>query len=235
MEVLKSQGLEVILVTSGSVGIGRQRLRYQHLLHTTVSQRATNHALGVIPPQAAAAMGQGGLMVRENRAAVVREASPCTTHSLDKWTCAAHNCWCVTKPSMMSVHLSSFDGSIQVNDPTLGHAQVTDEDFKNDDFRTALRQTVEDLISVGVVPVFNENDAVSTRTTPLEDNENRIFWDNDSLAGLLALQLEADVTVLLSDVDGLYTGPPDAPDSKLVHTFSAVRDACTSQWVKELT
>mmetsp|Transcript_4554 Transcript_4554/g.16322 ORF Transcript_4554/g.16322 Transcript_4554/m.16322 type:complete len:781 (-) Transcript_4554:159-2501(-) len=178
MEVLKSQGLEVILVTSGSVGIGRQRLRYQHLLHTTVSQRATNHALGVIPPQAAAAMGQGGLM-------------------------------------------ALYDTLFGQMDMCCAQLLVTDEDFKNDDFRTALRQTVEDLISVGVVPVFNENDAVSTRTTPLEDNENRIFWDNDSLAGLLALQLEADVTVLLSDVDGLYTGPPDAPDSKLVHTFSA--------------
>lgn len=46
-----------------------------------------------------------------------------------------------------------------------------------------------------------------------------IFWDNDSLAGLLALQLKADLLVLLSDVDGLYSGPPSDPRSKLIHTY----------------
>lgn len=46
-----------------------------------------------------------------------------------------------------------------------------------------------------------------------------IFWDNDSLAGLLALELKADLLVLLSDVEGLYSGPPSDPRSKLIHTY----------------
>lgn len=46
-----------------------------------------------------------------------------------------------------------------------------------------------------------------------------IFWDNDSLAGLLAIELKADLLVLLSDVDGLYSGPPSEPQSKLIHTY----------------
>lgn len=46
-----------------------------------------------------------------------------------------------------------------------------------------------------------------------------IFWDNDSLAGLLALELKADLLVLLSDVEGLYDGPPTDPKSKLIHTY----------------
>lgn len=46
-----------------------------------------------------------------------------------------------------------------------------------------------------------------------------IFWDNDSLAALLALELKADLLVLLSDVDGLYTGPPSDPQSELIHTY----------------
>lgn len=46
-----------------------------------------------------------------------------------------------------------------------------------------------------------------------------IFWDNDSLAGLLALELKADLLVLLSDVEGLYSGPPSDPNSKLIHTY----------------
>lgn len=46
-----------------------------------------------------------------------------------------------------------------------------------------------------------------------------IFWDNDSLAALLALELKADLLVLLSDVEGLYSGPPSDPQSKLIHTY----------------
>ena len=46
-----------------------------------------------------------------------------------------------------------------------------------------------------------------------------IFWDNDSLAGLLAMELKADLLVLLSDVEGLYSGPPSDPKSKLIHTY----------------
>lgn len=46
-----------------------------------------------------------------------------------------------------------------------------------------------------------------------------IFWDNDSLAALLAMELKADLLVLLSDVDGLYSGPPSDPRSKLIHTY----------------
>lgn len=46
-----------------------------------------------------------------------------------------------------------------------------------------------------------------------------IFWDNDSLSALLALELKADLLVLLSDVEGLYSGPPSDPHSKLIHTY----------------
>ncbi|KAH9617727.1 hypothetical protein KSS87_016646, partial [Heliosperma pusillum] len=46
-----------------------------------------------------------------------------------------------------------------------------------------------------------------------------IFWDNDSLAALLALELKADLLILLSDVDGLYSGPPSDPRSKLISTY----------------
>jgi len=53
------------------------------------------------------------------------------------------------------------------------------------------------------VPVLNENDAISTRHTPYRDENNRIFWDNDSLAGLVAAEVHADTLLLLTDVDGL--------------------------------
>ena len=46
-----------------------------------------------------------------------------------------------------------------------------------------------------------------------------IFWDNDSLAALLAKELKADLLILMSDVDGLYNGPPSNTDSELIHTY----------------
>jgi len=52
-----------------------------------------------------------------------------------------------------------------------------------------------------------------------EQDSSGIFWDNDSLAALLALELKADLLILLSDVDGLYNGPPSDPQSKLIHTY----------------
>nr|AVR59271.1 delta 1-pyrroline-5-carboxylate synthase 2 [Stellera chamaejasme] len=95
---------------------------------------------------------------------------------------------------------------------------VTDSDFRDKDFRKQLSETVKSLLELKVIPIFNENDAVSTRKAPYEDSSG-IFWDNDSLAALLALELNADLLVLLSDVDGLYSGPPSDPKSKLIHTY----------------
>jgi delta-1-pyrroline-5-carboxylate synthetase len=46
-----------------------------------------------------------------------------------------------------------------------------------------------------------------------------LFWDNDSLAALLAAELNADLLIILSDVDGLYSGPPSDPQSKIIHTY----------------
>lgn len=46
-----------------------------------------------------------------------------------------------------------------------------------------------------------------------------IFWDNDSLAALLAAELNADLLIMLSDVEGLYSGPPSDPQSKIIHTY----------------
>ncbi|KAK7305789.1 hypothetical protein VNO77_43701 [Canavalia gladiata] len=52
-----------------------------------------------------------------------------------------------------------------------------------------------------------------------EECSSGIFWDNDSLSALLALELKADFLILLSDVEGLHSGPPSDPQSKLIHTY----------------
>ncbi|KAI4366488.1 hypothetical protein MLD38_022360 [Melastoma candidum] len=173
IQELNSQGYEVIVVTSGAVGVGRQRLRYRKLVNSSFAD--------LQKPQV----------------------------ELDGKACAG-----VGQNSLMALYDSLFTQL----DVTSAQLLVTDHDFKDVDFRSQLSETVQSLISLRVVPILNENDAVSTRKAPYEDASG-IFWDNDSLAALLALELKADLLVLLSDVDGLYSGPPSCPRSKLIHTY----------------
>lgn len=76
------------------------------------------------------------------------------------------------------------------------------------------RGTLRTLVSLGVVPVINENDAVA--------NEELRFGDNDSLAALVANLVEADLVVLLTDQQGLYEADPRSnPDAQLVRVTAA--------------
>ena len=70
------------------------------------------------------------------------------------------------------------------------------------------QSTFEHLLAQGVVPVVNENDSVGT--------EEIRFGDNDRLAALVAVMIRADLLVLLSDVDGIYTGDPRRPGAELL-------------------
>lgn len=84
---------------------------------------------------------------------------------------------------------------------------TVDDVMRRASYRNA-HQTFAKLIELGVVPIVNENDTVAT-------SEIR-FGDNDRLAALVAHLVHADLLVLLSDVDGLYDGPPSRPGSRLV-------------------
>ena len=67
-----------------------------------------------------------------------------------------------------------------------------------------------------VLPIVNENDTVGV--TEL------MFTDNDELSGLIAQMMKADSLILLSNIDGIYTGHPDDPDSKLIRTVAPCTD-----------
>ncbi|KAL0674329.1 hypothetical protein Bca4012_002310 [Brassica carinata] len=170
---LNSDGFEVILVTSGAVGLGRQRLRYRQMINSSFAD--------LQKPQS----------------------------ELDGKACAG-----VGQSSLMAYYETMFDQL----DVTAAQLLVNDSSFRDKDFRKQLSETVKSMLDLSVIPIFNENDAISTRRAPYQDSSG-IFWDNDSLAALLALELKADLLILLSDVEGLYTGPPSDPDSKLIHTF----------------
>lgn len=81
---------------------------------------------------------------------------------------------------------------------------TADDTVRRGHYRNAYRALAR-LLDLGVVPVINENDAVAT-------DEIR-FGDNDRLAALVSHLVHADALVLLTDVDGLYTGPPDREGS----------------------
>ncbi len=99
---------------------------------------------------------------------------------------------------------------------TVGQVLLTNEDVtRRAHYRNAQR-TLERLLELGVVPVVNENDTVAT-------DEIR-FGDNDRLAALVAHLIQADALVLLSDVDGLYDGPPGRPGARLVPEVTSAAD-----------
>ena len=79
---------------------------------------------------------------------------------------------------------------------------------------------------MGVIPVVNENDTVSTQELDRPAGEGaepeRIFGDNDKLSALLSTHIDADLLVLLSDVDGLYDRHPSQPGARLLPRVEAM-------------
>ncbi|AXG08127.1 glutamate 5-kinase [Haloplanus rubicundus] len=92
---------------------------------------------------------------------------------------------------------------------TVAQILLTDHDLENPERFTNFRNTVETLLDWGVVPIINENDAVATE-------EIRI-GDNDMLSSSVAIGVDVDLLVTLTDVDGVYTGNPKRdPDAKRI-------------------
>lgn len=79
-----------------------------------------------------------------------------------------------------------------------------------------LRGTFSALLEMGVIPVVNENDSVSS--AEIETGQQKILGDNDSLSAIVARLCQADLLVLFSDIDGLYDADPRSnPGAKLLH------------------
>jgi glutamate 5-kinase len=98
----------------------------------------------------------------------------------------------------------------------VGQVLLTAEDtVRRGHYRTAQR-SLERLLDLGVVPIVNENDAVAT-------DEIR-FGDNDRLAALVSHLVRADAMVLLTDVDGLYDGPPSRPGTRRIAEVRSAAD-----------
>jgi len=90
---------------------------------------------------------------------------------------------------------------------TAAQVLLTEEDFASRKRYLNLRHTLTTLLDIGVIPVINENDTVSTSELEITAR-SRTFGDNDKLSALVMSKLEATLLVLLSDVDGLFTDNP---------------------------
>ncbi|WP_178983495.1 glutamate 5-kinase [Winogradskyella helgolandensis] len=112
----------------------------------------------------------------------------------------------VGQPRMMRHYYSLF------HDYGMRCAQVlaTKRDFDIGKHRENMINCYEGLLSEGVIPIANEDDAVSLTMS--------MFSDNDELASLVAELIDADRLIILSDTDGLYNGHPDDDDSKILNT-----------------
>ena len=158
---LKKDGRQIVLVSSGAVGLGRGRLG----LHR-------DRLNDLVMRQACAAVGQSLLM-----------------HEYEKL--------------------------FQAHGIQLAQVLLTEGDFVERSRYSNLRQTMEALLKLGVLPIVNENDTVSTAELDYLNIRagERIFSDNDRLAALVMSHIEADVLILLTDVDGLMqlgaSGPKD--------------------------
>ena len=167
---LVKRGKEVILVTSGAVGLGKKKLN----LDSTADE-------GV--KQACAAIGQSKLM-------------------------------------------SFYESGFGVYDIPIAQILLTEDDFSLRHRYLSLRTTMNKILEFGVVPVINQNDTV----TPIQMGGASAgmkvnFSDNDKLSALVASELDADLLILLSDIDGLYTAnPKEYPDAELIKEVEALTE-----------
>lgn len=90
----------------------------------------------------------------------------------------------------------------------------------NDISRQNAQNTFEELFRMGVIPIVNENDTVST-----DELEYGEFGDNDTLSAIVTALVRADLLILLSDIDGLYSDDPRVnPDAKFIESVNQIDD-----------
>ena len=87
----------------------------------------------------------------------------------------------------------------------IGQVLLTKDDVERPTVRQNLIGTFEALLTLGIVPVVNENDAVGFEEI---ETEHKVFGDNDTLSAIVAELVDADLLIILSDIDGLYDGDP---------------------------
>ena len=98
---------------------------------------------------------------------------------------------------------------------TVAQLLITGDDTRSETRHQNFTNTLNRLLELGALPVINENDTVAT--------DEIVIGDNDTLAAIVARSIGADLLILLSDIDGLYTADPHKdPNAKLLHRVTKV-------------
>ena len=112
--------------------------------------------------------------------------------------------------------MSLYETMYNQFDITIAQILVTSFDFTSPERRRNVQYVISQLLSKGILPILNENDPVS-----LSQRNQKTFSDNDSLASLVAREMNASLLILLTDVKGVYNKPPSEPDAFLIDVFDA--------------
>ena len=124
-------------------------------------------------------------------------------------------CAAIGQPLLMAEYRKSFAHY----GITVAQVLLTAEVFNNRKTYLNLRNSIETLLKLGVVPVLNENDSVST------EEIGSAFGDNDKLSALVASKIDADLLIMLSDIDALYDKDPRKfKDAKPIPTVYEITD-----------
>jgi glutamate 5-kinase len=121
-------------------------------------------------------------------------------------------CAAVGQGRLMALYSDAF----QALDIVTAQILLTEEDFSNRTRYLNLRSTIGELMRLKVLPIINENDTVSTAEIESGKEFEFLkvnFGDNDKLSALVASKVEADLLIILTDVDGLYTDDPRKGDN----------------------
>lgn len=109
----------------------------------------------------------------------------------------------------------TYDKLFSEYNHTVAQILVTGDDIAHPDRKANFINTMRRLLELGALPIINENDSVST-------NEIEI-GDNDTLGAIVATAVDADLLIILSDIDGLYTADPRKDsNAKLLHTVAEI-------------
>ena len=109
----------------------------------------------------------------------------------------------------------TYDKAFAEYNHTVAQILLTAADVDHPDRFQNFHNTMRRLLDLGAVPIVNENDTVSV--------EQIKFGDNDTLAAVVAVSMEADLLILLSDIDGLYTADPHThPEATLIAEIPAL-------------
>mmetsp|Transcript_43648 Transcript_43648/g.78328 ORF Transcript_43648/g.78328 Transcript_43648/m.78328 type:complete len:784 (+) Transcript_43648:87-2438(+) len=206
---LHRSGMEVIMVTSGATGMGKRLMRKHGRMNMTMAEMTSSNNLADLTEGVGdvtlRSESNDGIMSTNGESMLSEKESKKTFDS----ACAAGGQF-----EMMNLYNSLFSQM----DISAAQILLTEGDFRDESHLTSLMYSIERLLSVGIIPIINENDAV-TANRGTADNTH-LFTDNDSLAALCARSFSCDMCILLTDVDGVFDRPPNEKGSKLLPFFA---------------